>query len=157
MINKNEKKLADILLVEDNDGDILLTQEAFEEAKFNNKLHVVEDGDKALDFLYQRHAYAQASAPDLILLDLNIPKTDGRAICKIIMSDEKLKKIPVVILTSSTADRDIIESYNLHTSRYIVKPVDAHKFIDVVRSIEHFSIEVLCLPLNNKDAGLINA
>ena len=139
-------KLAEILLVEDNEGDIELTKEAFEEAKFRNNLHVTEDGDEALDYLFKRNGYENAVTPDVILLDLNLPGTDGREILEIIKADEILRRVPVIVLTSSNADKDIIESYNLHANCYIVKPVNAHKFMEVVQHVENFWVDIVCLP-----------
>lgn len=139
------RKLAEILLVEDNEGDIELTKEAFEEAMFSNTLHVARDGDEALDFVYKRNAHAQATTPDIILLDLNLPGTDGREVLETLKKDAKLRHIPVVILTSSSADRDVIESYNLHANCYLVKPVTSEKFIGLVRNFGHFWIDLVCL------------
>ena len=139
-------KLADILLVEDNEGDIELTKDAFEEAKMRNTLHIVDDGEKALDFLYKRNGYEGRSTPDIILLDLNLPKVDGREVLKTIKNDPDLKRIPTVILTSSHADKDILDSYNLHANSYIVKPVDAMKFMEVIQQLKSFYVEVVCLP-----------
>lgn len=139
-------KLAEILLVEDNEGDIELTKEAFEEAKFRNNLHVTEDGDEALDYLFKRNGCENAITPDVILLDLNLPGTDGREILEIIKADEVLRRVPVIVLTSSNADKDIIESYNLHANCYIVKPVNAHKFMEVVQHVENFWVDIVCLP-----------
>ncbi len=139
-------RLAEILLVEDNEGDIELTKEAFDEAKFRNNLHVAEDGDMALDFLFKRNGNENAPRPDIVLLDLNLPGTDGREVLEHIKHDSKLKGIPVIVLTSSKADKDIIESYNLHANCYIVKPVNAMKFIDVVQHVENFWVDIVCLP-----------
>jgi len=139
-------KLADILLVEDNEGDIELTKDAFEEAKMRNTLHIVDDGEKALDFLYKRNGYEGRPTPDIILLDLNLPKVDGREVLKTIKNDPDLKRIPTVILTSSHADKDILDSYNLHANSYIVKPVDAMKFMEVIQQLKSFYVEVVCLP-----------
>lgn len=141
-----QMKLADILLVEDNEGDIELTKEAFEEAKFRNKLQVVEDGGDALDYLYKRGEFTSAVTPDIVLLDLNIPGTDGREVLETIKNDKKLRRIPTIILTSSKADKDVIESYDLFANCYIVKPVDAVKFIDVVRRVEKFWVDIVHLP-----------
>lgn len=141
-------RLAEILLVEDNEGDIELTREAFEEAKFRNNLHVAEDGDEALDFLFKRNGYEDALTPDIILLDLNLPSTDGREVLEIIKAEPSLKRIPVIVLTSSQADKDVIESYDLHANCYIVKPVNAIKFMDVVRKVENFWVDIVCLPSN---------
>lgn len=139
-------KLAEILLVEDNEGDIELTKEAFEEAKFRNNLHITEDGDEALDYLFKRNGYEDAVVPDIVLLDLNLPSTDGREVLETIKADPLLKRIPVIVLTSSQADKDVIESYNLHANCYIVKPVNAIKFMEVVRSVENFWVDIVCLP-----------
>ncbi|MCT4635451.1 MAG: response regulator [Rickettsiales bacterium] len=142
----NNIKLAEILLVEDNEGDIELTKEAFDEAKFRNNLHVVEDGDEALDYLFKQNNYVDAITPDIILLDLNLPGTDGREVLEKIKADKFLKRIPVIVLTSSKADKDIIESYDLHANCYIVKPVNAIKFMDVVQHVENFWVDIVCLP-----------
>ena len=142
-------RLAEILLVEDNEGDIELTREAFEEAKFRNNLHIAEDGDIALDYLFKRNGYENAVTPDIILLDLNLPSTDGREVLEIIKAEPMLKRIPVIVLTSSQADKDIVESYDLHANCYIVKPVNAMKFMGVVRSVENFWVDIVCLPSVN--------
>ncbi len=139
-------KLADILLIEDNEGDIELTREAFEDAKYRNNLSVAKDGDQALDYLFKRNGYEDAVMPDIILLDLNLPKTDGREILETIKADSKLKHIPTIILTSSKAERDIAESYDLHANCYIVKPLNSTKFMDVVQRVENFWVDVVCLP-----------
>ena len=141
-----DTRLAEILLVEDNEGDIELTKEAFEEAKFRNKLNVAEDGDQALDYLFKRNGYEGAVTPDIILLDLNLPGTDGREVLETIKAEPILKRIPVIVLTSSKADKDVIESYELHANCYIVKPVNAEKFMNVVRSVENFWVDIVCLP-----------
>ncbi|MFC7290557.1 response regulator [Hirschia litorea] len=143
-------KLADILLIEDNDGDIELTREAFEEAKFRNTLHITKDGDAAMDFLFRRNGYEDAPRPDIVLLDLNLPKTDGREILEAIKNSSDLKRIPVIVLTSSQADKDIISSYDLHANCYIVKPVDALKFMEVVQQVENFWVDIVCLPLSTE-------
>lgn len=143
----NIARLAEILLVEDNEGDIELTKEAFEEAKFRNNLHVAEDGDMALDYLFKRNGNEEAISPDIVLLDLNLPGTDGREVLEAIKSNAILKRIPVIVLTSSKADKDIVESYDLHANCYIVKPVNAAKFIDIVRNIENFWVDIVCLPV----------
>jgi len=139
-------KLAEILLVEDNEGDIELTREAFNDARFRNNLSIVEDGEKALDFLFKRNGYEDAVTPDIVLLDLNLPKVDGREVLETIKNDVELRRIPTIILTSSMADKDVLESYDLHANCYIVKPVNAIKFIDVVRNVENFWVDVVCLP-----------
>lgn len=142
----NNKKLVDILLVEDNEGDVELTKEAFTEAKFRNILHVAENGDEALDYLFKRNGHEDVVIPDIILLDLNLPGTDGREVLKIIKTDNALKRIPVIMLTSSMADKDILDSYGLHANCYIVKPVNGATFMKIVQRIESFWVEVVCLP-----------
>lgn len=149
---KSNAKLAEILLVEDNEGDIELTKEAFEEAKFRNNLHIAMDGDQALDYLFQRNGYEDKTTPDIILLDLNLPKTDGREVLETIKADPSLKRIPVIVLTSSQADKDIIESYDLHANCYIVKPVNAIKFMDVVQHVENFWVDIVCLPPKSEES-----
>jgi len=142
----NETKLAEILLVEDNPGDIVLTKEAFEDAKFRNNLHVAKDGNEALDYLFKKNGNEGATTPDIILLDLNLPDTDGKEVLAHIKNDDALKIIPTIILTSSQSDKDVIETYGMHANSYIVKPVDALKFMDVIKKIEDFWIDVVCLP-----------
>lgn len=139
-------KLAQILLVEDNEGDIELTREAFEDAKFRNDLHVAEDGDIALDYLFKRNGYEDAITPDIILLDLNLPSTDGKEVLETIKAEKLLRRVPVIVLTSSQADKDVIESYDLHANCYIVKPVNASNFMAVVRDVEKFWVDTVCLP-----------
>jgi len=146
-----EAKLAEILLVEDNEGDIELTKEAFEEAQFRNTLNVVEDGDEALDYLFKRNGFEDAVMPDIILLDLNLPCTDGREVLEIIKAEPRLKRIPVIVLTSSRADKDVVESYDLHANCYIVKPVNAAKFMAVVQTVENFWVDIVCLPPSNSE------
>lgn len=143
----NETKAAiEILLVEDNPADVRLTQEALNEAKIRNRLNVAEDGVDAMDFLLRRGKHAHAPRPDLILLDLNLPKKDGRQVLEEIKSNPDLKRIPVVILTTSQAEEDIIKSYNLHANCYVNKPVDLDQFITIVRSIEDFWFSIVKLP-----------
>jgi len=136
----------EVLLVEDDPGDVLMTREAFEDNKIGNTLHVVRDGEEALDFLYQRGVYAEAPRPDLILLDLNIPKYDGREVLQMIKSDPELSLIPVVVLTTSSAEEDILRSYKLHANAYVTKPVDLDQFISAVRQIDEFFVSVVRLP-----------
>lgn len=136
----------EILLVEDNPGDIRLTQEALKEGRIHNNLNVVRDGISALDYLQQKGAYAKATRPDLILLDLNLPKMDGREVLAKIKSDPRLKRIPVVILTTSKNEEDILKTYNLHANCYITKPVDLEQFFEVIRSIEGFWLTIVRLP-----------
>src|SRR5918992_2845526 len=127
-----------VLLVEDNPGDVRLTKEALKEGKLLNQLTVVGDGVEALSFLRKEGKYADAIKPELILLDLNLPKKDGREVLAEIKADPNLRRIPVVVLTTSGAEQDILESYNLHANCYVKKPVDLDAFIDVVRSIDSF-------------------
>jgi CheY-like chemotaxis protein len=134
------------LLVEDNPGDVRLTREALKEGKVWNNLHVVEDGEAAIAFTKQTGPYANAPRPDIILLDLNLPRKDGREVLTILKADENLKRIPVVILTSSKAEEDILRAYDLNANCYITKPVDFEQFIRVVRVIEEFWLTVVKLP-----------
>ena len=136
----------EILLVEDNPGDVRLTKEALKECKMHNNLAVVGDGVEAINYLQQKGDYENANKPDLILLDLNLPKTDGREVLRTIKTDENLKRIPVVILTTSKAEEDVIRTYNLHANCYITKPVDLDQFIRVVKSIENFWLTIVKLP-----------
>lgn len=136
----------EILLVEDNEGDIYLTQETLAESRMRNNLHIVRDGVEALAFLRKQGAYKDACAPDLILLDLNLPKKDGREVLEEIKTDEMLQKVPVVILTTSKDEADILTTYSMHANCYIVKPVDLDRFGKVVRSIESFWLTVVRLP-----------
>jgi CheY-like chemotaxis protein len=135
-----------ILLVEDNPGDVRLTLEGLREGKVHNELHVAKDGVEALAFLRRKGKYADAPCPDLILLDLNLPKKDGHEVLAEIKADENLKRIPVVVLTSSKAEEDILKMYNLHANCYITKPVDLDQFITVVKSIEDFWLTIVRLP-----------
>lgn len=136
----------EILLVEDDPGDELITREAFEHNKLKNNLHVAHDGEEGLDFLYRRGPYADAPRPDLILLDLNLPKYDGRQLLEKVKSDPDLARIPVVVLTTSSAEEDILRSYQLHANAYVTKPVDLDQFINAVRQIDEFFIQVVRLP-----------
>jgi CheY-like chemotaxis protein len=140
----------EILLVEDNPGDVRLTQEALKEAKVRNNLHVVMDGIAAISFLRREGEYSDAPRPDLVLLDLNLPLKDGRDVLQEMKNDESLKRIPVVILTTSKAEEDIIKTYNLHANCYITKPIDLDQFLQVVKSIEDFWLTVVKLPPNGK-------
>jgi chemotaxis family two-component system response regulator Rcp1 len=141
-----ETRPIDILLVEDNPGDVRLTIEALKEAKVLNKLTTVSDGVEALDYLKQRSKYTQATRPDLIFLDLNLPKKDGREVLAAIKNDPDLKRIPVVILTTSKAESDVLKAYNLHANCYVTKPVELDQFLIVVKSIEDFWLTVVKLP-----------
>lgn len=136
----------EILLVEDNPGDIRLTQEVLKEGKVQNTLSVVENGVQAISFLRKENEYQDAPTPDLILLDLNLPKKDGREVLLDIKNDPELKKIPVVVLTTSQAEEDILKVYDLNANCYISKPVDFGQFIDVVKSIENFWLSIVKLP-----------
>ena len=136
----------EILLVEDNPGDVRLTREAWKEARFKNRLHVAEDGVEALAFLRKEGKHAGAVRPHLILLDLNLPRKDGREVLADIKNDPALKHIPVVILTTSKAEQDILKTYDLHANCYITKPLDMDQFLRVVRSIEEFWLATVTLP-----------
>jgi len=143
-------KAIEILLVEDNPGDIRLTREALKESKIVNNLSVVTDGIEAMNFLRKKDNYAAAPVPDLVLLDINLPKKSGIEVLTEIKSDDVLKVIPVVILTTSQADRDIIRSYEAHVNCYIAKPVEFNSFMEVVKSIEGFWLTIVSLPANKK-------
>ena len=136
----------DILLVEDNPGDARLTKEALCDAKVRNRLSIVEDGEEAMAFLRRKGRYADAPRPDIVLLDLNLPKKDGREVLAEIKADEDLRRIPVVILTTSKSEEDILKSYNLNANCYVTKPVDLDQFIRVVRTIEDFWFTIVKLP-----------
>jgi two-component system, chemotaxis family, response regulator Rcp1 len=143
----NEKiEPINILLMEDSLGDVRLVQEALKEGKLHNRLFVVRDGAEGMDFLLKREKYQEALRPDLILLDLNMPRKDGREVLAEIKQHENLKRIPVVILTTSTSEADILKTYNLHANCYIVKPLNLDEFIRVVRSIESFWLSIVKLP-----------
>ena len=142
----NGPQTIQVLLVEDSPGDIRLTQEALKDAKIHINLQVVRDGEQAMSFLMREGEYANAPRPDLILLDLNLPKKDGREVLKEIKESETLKIIPVVILTTSASEADILRSYSLHANCYITKPVTLDGFLTVVRSIEDFWMSVVKLP-----------
>ncbi len=150
MTNGDRVNPIEILLVEDNPADVRLTQEALKEEKIHNNLNVVNDGVEALSFLRREGQHARAVRPDLILLDLNLPRKDGREVLLEIKNDEKLKSIPVVVLTVSEADADILESYNLHANCYITKPIDLIQFSKVVKSIQDFWLTIVKLPPNSK-------
>lgn len=139
-----------LLLIEDSPGDVRLVQEALQGGKVRKKLHVVSDGVEALAFLRRQGKYADAARPNLILLDLNLPKKDGREVLATIKQDDDLKSIPVVILTTSQAEQDILETYKLHANCYITKPLDLDQFITMVKSIENFWLTVVKLPPNGQ-------
>lgn len=135
-----------VLLVEDDPGDVLMTREAFEHHRIRNPLHVVTDGTMALEFLRQEGEFADAPRPGLILLDLNLPKLNGREVLAAVKSDEGLRSIPVVVLTTSQAEEDIVRSYDLYANAYVTKPVDFDRFMDVIRQIDDFFVSVVRLP-----------
>lgn len=139
-------RAVDILLVEDNRIDVELTLEALKTAKIHSRLHVVEDGSDAADFLFQRGAFADAPKPDLILLDLNLPNKDGREVLAEIKADPELAKIPIVVFTTSQADEDIARAYQLHANCYITKPVDFNQFLHIIKAIDEFWLKVVKLP-----------
>ena len=145
-IKPGESPPVEILLVEDNPGDYRLTQEALREGKVYNNLHWVQDGVEALEFLRQNGRYKDVPRPDIVLLDLNLPKKDGREVLSEIKRDESLRAIPVVILTTSQAEEDVLRSYDLHANCYVTKPVDLEKFITVVQSIDRFWLTIATLP-----------
>ncbi|KAF5411239.1 MAG: putative methanogenesis regulatory protein FilR2 [Candidatus Methanogasteraceae archaeon] len=149
-------KPVEILLVEDNPGDVRLTQEVLRDGKMNNNLYVAKDGVDAVTFLRREGAYADSPVPDIILLDLNLPKKDGREVLAEIKADFDLKHIPVVVLTTSKAEQDIHKAYNLHANCYITKPVDLDQFIQVVRSIEDFWLTIVKLPRGEEDGRYTN-
>jgi chemotaxis family two-component system response regulator Rcp1 len=136
----------EILLVEDNPLDIMMTQEALSSGKLQNHLHVVTDGDQALQFLFREPPYENAPRPDLVLLDLNLPKTDGREVLARLKDDPDLRRIPVVVLTTSGADEDIIKSYDLHANCFVTKPVDLDQSLAIIKSIEGFWLSIVHLP-----------
>jgi CheY-like chemotaxis protein len=135
-----------VLLVEDDPGDVLMTQEAFADNHVNNTLHVVADGVSALDFLHKRGDYADVPTPDLILLDLNLPRMDGREVLAAVKGDPVLRQIPIVVLTTSEAEQDVLRSYELHANAYVTKPVEFDRFVEVVRQIDEFFVGVVRLP-----------
>jgi CheY-like chemotaxis protein len=140
------ERQVEILLVEDDPGDVLMTREAFEDYKLRNQLHVVNDGAEAMAFLRQEGDHADKPRPDLVLLDLNLPRMDGREVLEAIKSDPNLASIPVVVLTTSEAEDDVLRSYSLHANAYVTKPVDFERFIEVVRQIDDFFVTVVRLP-----------
>ena len=146
MLDGGEGHVIDVLLVEDDPGDVLMTREAFEHYKIRNQLHVVTDGEQALQFLHRAGDYASAPRPGLILLDLNLPRRDGLEVLADLKADSGLRVIPVVILTTSQAEEDILRSYSLHANAYVSKPVDFEHFMDVIRQIDNFFLTVVELP-----------
>ena len=139
----------ELLLVEDSPGDVELTREALREARVSNRLNVVHDGAAALAYLRGEGEFRSAPRPDLVLLDLNLPRMDGREVLAAVKADPALRRIPVVVLTTSQAERDVLQAYDLHVNAYIVKPVDLAQFLSVVQSIESFWLAVVKLPPNN--------
>lgn len=150
MITGSLVKPIDILMVEDNPGDVDLAREALDGTKIKNRLYVVADGEAAIDFLHHSQGKKGVPRPDLILLDLNLPKKDGREVLADIKAHQDFKRIPVVVLTSSDAEEDVLKSYNLHANCYITKPIDLNQFIKVVRSIESFWFSIVVLPPNGE-------
>ncbi len=143
---KTETLPVDILLVEDNPGDVRLTKEALKDAKVLNEIYVARDGVEAMQFVHREGSFANAPMPDLILLDLNLPRKDGREVLAEIKKDPKLQHIPVVVLTTSKADEDIIKTYNLHANAYITKPVDLNRFVEIMHALEQFWFTIVKLP-----------
>jgi two-component system, chemotaxis family, response regulator Rcp1 len=146
MVARNEHTPIEILLVEDNPGDVRLTQEVLKEGRIRNTLNVVGDGVEALAYLRREGRYEHAAPQDLVLLDLNLPKKDGREVLAEIKGDLELRKVPVVVLTTSSAEVDVLSAYDLHANCYITKPVDLDQFVEVVRSIEDFWLAIVRLP-----------
>jgi CheY-like chemotaxis protein len=141
-----EPRIIEVLLVEDDPGDVLLTREAFEHQKVANRLHVVSNGEDAITFLRKQGEYADAPEPDLVLLDLNLPGMHGREVLAAVKEDPHLQTIPVVVLTTSEAEEDVLRSYRLHANAYVTKPVDFDRFMAVVRAIDDFFVSVVRLP-----------
>jgi CheY-like chemotaxis protein len=141
------KRPIEILLIEDNPGDVRLTQEVLKDAKVSNNLSVVQDGVEALAFLHREGRYEDAPRPDIILLDLNLPRMDGRELLAEIKADQTLMHIPVLVLTTSEADADVLKAYNLHANCYIVKPLELDRFIEIMEAIEHFWLNIAELPV----------
>jgi CheY-like chemotaxis protein len=136
----------EVLLVEDDEGDVLMTREALDEGKVFNRLNVVGDGVEAIAYLRREKPYAEVTRPDLVLLDLNLPKRDGRQVLEEVKADPDLRRIPIVVLTTSEAEEDVLRSYDLHANAYVTKPVDFDRFVEVIRQIDDFFISVVRLP-----------
>jgi CheY-like chemotaxis protein len=146
MVDVTSSKVIDVLMVEDDDGDILMTKEAFEYYKVQNRLHVVTDGEQALQFLRRQGPYADAPRPGLILLDVNLPRVSGLEVLAELKNDPELLVIPVVMLTTSRAEEDIVRSYSLHANAFVTKPVDFEHFMEAIRQIDNFFLTLVCLP-----------
>jgi CheY-like chemotaxis protein len=146
MADYGDSNVIDVLMVEDDEGDVLMTREAFEYYKISNRLHVVPDGEQALQFLRRTGPYAEAPRPGLILLDVNLPRRSGLEVLAELKQDPDLLTIPVVMLTTSRAEEDIIRSYSLHANAFITKPVDFEHFIEAIREIDEFFLTLVCLP-----------
>ena len=151
MTNGEIGKPADILLVEDNSSDVRLAEEALRESEVHNRLYVVEDGVEAMSYLRKKGKYREAVRPDLILLDLNLPKKDGKEVLAEVKEDPDLKRIPVVVLTISNDATDILKTYNLHANCYITKPIDIKRFHEVVKAIDNFWFTIVKLPQNGRE------
>ncbi|WP_205697355.1 response regulator [Conexibacter sp. SYSU D00693] len=149
----SEAREIEVLLVEDDAGDVLLVQEAFEDHKVRNRLHHVSDGEEALRFLRREGDFADAPRPDLVLLDLNLPRKDGREVLREVKGDDELRSIPVVVLTTSEAEEDVLRSYDLHANAYVTKPVDFERFIEIVRKVDEFFVTVVKLPGGGPGGG----
>jgi CheY-like chemotaxis protein len=147
MVDVTSSKVIDVLMVEDDDGDILMTKEAFEYYKVQNRLHVVTDGEQALQFLRRQGPYADAPRPGLILLDVNLPRVSGLEVLAELKNDPDLLVIPVVMLTTSRAEEDIVRSYSLHANAFVTKPVDFEHFMEAIRQIDNFFLTLVCLPI----------
>jgi CheY-like chemotaxis protein len=146
MSDCDSPNLVDVLMVEDDEGDVLMTREAFEHYKIRNRLHVVSDGDQALQFLHRIGPYADAPRPGLILLDVNLPRRSGLEVLAELKEDPELLVIPVIMLTTSRAEEDILRSYSLHANAFISKPVDFEHFVEAIRQIDDFFLTLVCLP-----------
>ncbi len=146
MNDPSEARPVEILLVEDDEGDVLLTTEALEASKITNNMHVARNGEEALRFLRREGDFAGAPRPDIVLLDLNLPRVDGREVLAQIKADDDLRRIPIVVLTTSEAEEDILRSYDLHANAYVTKPVDFERFLQVIQRIDEFFVTVVRLP-----------
>jgi CheY-like chemotaxis protein len=145
-MNDTDPRPVEILLVEDDEGDVLLTTEALEASKITNIMHVARNGEEALAFLRRDEGFADAPRPDIVLLDLNLPRVDGREVLAQLKDDPDLRRIPIVVLTTSEAEEDILRSYDLHANAYVTKPVDFERFLQVIQSIDEFFVTVVKLP-----------